>query len=1050
MKNQNCFASSFFNVKKIFSLGLSIFLLFALLVGSAFGAFYDDNSGDSWDDAFIIDSVEDWQSFVWYANRYGTDNKYYKLAADIDLTNVELQRRVSFGGYFDGQNHTIKISDDYSLFSEIGRNANISYDSEPIIKNLNVEGIIALESINEGGNQYLGGIIDRNVSGMIENCNFKGIIKVNNNNDGPLYLGGIVGEAYSPIKNCTFNGTIQVDNLDSVFLVVGGIAGSIRTNGRAFIENCKTISGSKISVLNAITADSEEYSLGKENSIAGGIVGMVISNKLDIVVANCKSEASVTGAFFNGGIAGSAEPSQLSNNKWPNNLPEIGRYETILVSGDGKSWETAYIIDSPERFKIINGKQVGNRSFGEDFSKGKYFKLESDIDLSSEDEYYQSGYKFNGHLDGQNHTIKINITNEGTFFSNFGSDSEGNELSSIIKNLNVEGTFAPNAKFIAYMNSGTLDNCHFKGTIIGTIIESNDLYSGGIVRSLGYYEGDEHKAVIKNCTFEGTVKATEKDYSINVGGIAGIVDTTGKIENCTVNSGSVIISNANTDDNFSDVGGIAGYVQTGAIIANCTSNAKIEGNAKYKGGIIGYIKEDEVNFFDRSRIYGNKWTGEYPEIGIDSYNPNIDPTSSDNEPNSNDINPTSQDNEPNSSDVKPEPVITLEKPVITTTKIPNGKLNTEYTPFQLTATGSKPIQWSALNLPDGISCNSSGLISGTPKKAGNFANVLISARNSAGTTNKSFSFYIENTSSNPSTNLGTSPEINNSLTLPAATVGQFYQHQFSATGTKPIKWSATNLPKGLNFSSSGLLSGIPETSGTFDIFVTAENSSGSSTKIFSLTVNSASVNPNTNSQDNTPEPSDDNNTEEQELADKIRTFFNQENDVPVKTFPSENLDMNNQPPSDWDYDLNGEVVAVFPEFQVTDNGIYLFTVSFDKTVKAGSSLIWYSSTENISEKSVSISDSETKNYIFLDENDDEMTFPIVKDINSIKVAVILEANKKYSPIISAVSENKNNTENTHINNINSSGGGGGCNSQFGFGIFSLLSVLIFRKSGKIK
>ena len=1079
MKNQNCFESSFFNVKKFFSLGLSIFLLFALLVGNAFGEFYDDNSGDSWDDAYIIDSAEDWLSFC----RYDTSNKYYKLASDIDLSNNQIYSNV-FEGYFDGQNHTITISGDeplfYRMFSDLISFDNM--DNMSIIKNLNVDGIISA-TYNKN---YIGGIVGAIFEGSIENCNFKGTIKVSksdsNDNEG---IGGIVGALEGGpviLKNNTFSGTIQLDaTTDDLDLYVGGIAGLERGRNDIFgdysgiIENCKTTSGSKISITNnTINADSEGSGA---YTFVGGIIGMTWSDCSHVI--NCISEASITGASYNGGIVGGTfdakEDLKLSNNIWPDNLPEIGYYEgSLFVSGDGKSWETAYVIDSPELFKYANRKLIRGVILNSNFSKGKYFKLESDIDLSSEDENYQSGYEFNGCLDGQNHTIKINIINRNNaFFSRFGSDSDGNEFSSIIKNLNVEGTLAPNASFIDYMYYGTLDNCHFKYAI-----ESNAWFSlwtsGGIVRGLGDGGGNEHKAIIRNCSFQGTVKATGGDYFFQratAGGIAGYVYATGKIENCTVNSGSVIISNyvANPDDNsdnnpdddeYSRAGGIAGYVETGAIIANCTSNAKIEGNAKYKGGIIGFIREgkrsnsDAVDFFDRSRIYGNHWTGEYPEIGIDSYNPNIEPTSSDNEPNSNDINPISPDNKPSSSDVNPEPVITIEKPVITTTKIPNGKLNTEYTPFQLTATGTTPIQWNALNLPDGITCNSSGLISGTPRKAGNFTNVLISARNSAGTTNKYFSFYIENAS----TNLGTSPEITDSLTLPAATVGQFYQHQFSATGTNPIKWSATNLPKGFNFSSSGLLSGIPETSGIFNnIFVTAENSSGSSTKIFSLTVNAASVNPNPISQDNSapepidnPELSDDDNIDEQELADKIRTFFNQESNVPVKNFPSENLNMNNQPPSDWDNDLNGEVVAVFPEIQVTDNGIYLFNVSFDKTVKAGSSLIWYSTTENISEKSVSISDTEAKDYVFLDENNNEMTFPIVKDINAIRVAVILEANKKYSPIISAVSENKNNSENNHIN---SSGGGGGCNSQFGFfkfGIFSLLLVLIFRKSDKIK
>lgn len=60
--------------------------------------------------------------------------------------------------------------------------------------------------------------------------------------------------------------------------------------------------------------------------------------------------------------------------------------------------------------------------------------------------------------------------------------------------------------------------------------------------------------------------------------------------------------------------------------------------------------------------------------------------------------------------------------------------------------------------------------------------------------------------------------------LPAATAGQSYSFQLSATGGSGTRyvWTGSGLPKGLTLSASGLISGTPEQSGTFQVNVTAK------------------------------------------------------------------------------------------------------------------------------------------------------------------------------------------------------------------------------------
>lgn len=398
----------------------------------------------------------------------------------------------------------------------------------------------------------------------------------------------------------------------------------------------------------------------------------------------------------------------------------------------------------------------------------------------------------------------------------------------------------------------------------------------------------------------------------------------------------------------------------------------------------------------------------------------------------------------NSSDPEPEPtpVITIVKPEITTSSIPNGKVNTAYSPFQLTATGTTPITWEAIDLPSGITCSKSGVLSGTPTRAGNFANVVIIASNSAGSTLKSFIFRIEE-----ATATVTRPSITTQNKLPSATVSEFYRQQFSASGTTPITWSASGLPKGLNFNSSGLMSGIPETSGKFNFSVSAKNSAGTDTKTFSITINAASTPTPTPEPDPTPEPINNDDFDE-EFANNMREFLGKENSTPVKNLSSENASINNnvEAPIYWDDENNGEIIALLPEIIVDTDGIYLLRVSFDETVEAGSNLKWYSFAQNANSASAKISEIEGEDYVFLDDDGNKIISPTINALNYMNVAVFFEANKKYSPVISAISKKNNNSNNNANNNNNntvtsSGGGGGGCN--FNFGILSAILALTF-------
>ncbi|MGD0890571.1 MAG: putative Ig domain-containing protein [Terracidiphilus sp.] len=77
---------------------------------------------------------------------------------------------------------------------------------------------------------------------------------------------------------------------------------------------------------------------------------------------------------------------------------------------------------------------------------------------------------------------------------------------------------------------------------------------------------------------------------------------------------------------------------------------------------------------------------------------------------------------------------------ITTALLPNGLLNSAYTPLTLAATGgsgnSANLSWSATGLPTGMSVSTAGVLSGTPTVGGSFS-VVITVADSVSKTNAS-------------------------------------------------------------------------------------------------------------------------------------------------------------------------------------------------------------------------------------------------------------------------------------------------------------------------
>lgn len=147
------------------------------------------------------------------------------------------------------------------------------------------------------------------------------------------------------------------------------------------------------------------------------------------------------------------------------------------------------------------------------------------------------------------------------------------------------------------------------------------------------------------------------------------------------------------------------------------------------------------------------------------------------------------------------------------------------------AGGLPPYQWSVTSgaLPAGVTLNPAGSISGAL----------------TGTVNANFTLQVRDSASNTAAQLfvwqskaGVAITNPNQMPLPSGVVGTPYSHQFSVSGgSSPFTWSLSGAPLGLTMSSTGLLSGTPTVAGTFSLFLTVNDSAGSSDVVpFTLTI----------------------------------------------------------------------------------------------------------------------------------------------------------------------------------------------------------------------
>jgi hypothetical protein len=175
---------------------------------------------------------------------------------------------------------------------------------------------------------------------------------------------------------------------------------------------------------------------------------------------------------------------------------------------------------------------------------------------------------------------------------------------------------------------------------------------------------------------------------------------------------------------------------------------------------------------------------------------------------------------------------------ISSPSLPSGTQSVNYSGSLQASGGTAPYTWtiSSGNLPNGLTLNSNGTISGTPAASGNFPFVATVRDTGSPAQIASVTIAISIVAAG-------APLTINSTSLPAGTQNQGYGTALNATGgNAPYTWSIISgvLPAGLGLASNtGIISGTPSVSNTASLSFQVVDSSSpaqSATTTLSLAV----------------------------------------------------------------------------------------------------------------------------------------------------------------------------------------------------------------------
>ena len=399
----------------------------------------------------------------------------------------------------------------------------------------------------------------------------------------------------------------------------------------------------------------------------------------------------------------------------------------------------------------------------------------------------------------------------------------------------------------------------------------------------------------------------------------------------------------------------------------------------------------------------------------------------------------------NDDDSIPTPSATIS--ITKDATLTSGTAGTYYTET-LTANVSNStaaVVWSSTNLPSWLTLNSStGQLTGKPTSAGTYT-FTVTATSGTATDTKTFSITIQ-----AATTPTPTPTVNITITkssLASGTTGASYNDMLTAN-ISGVTWSVSsgNLPAGLSLNSStGSITGIPTSAGSYTFTVKATSGAASATKQYTVIISAPATQP----------------TPVQQLQitytfpnGTVGTLYDDYVSISGGTAPYDCSKTGTLPPG-----LEISVMDIVEEnssgASFTGSGIVLHgtpiqagTYTFTVIVKDSQGTT-ASRTFTVNIASQNVPEPESFDPTPPEPEIDQTPTPVTEQ-NSGDNGTPSETEIDPTPTPvndgSGNNDSGNNASGTQTNNVSDSGGGGGgggCNS--GFGLLGLLALMLKRK-----
>ena len=521
---------------------------------------------------YLIKSSEHWNQLVDDVAAGTTyNNKFFRLEKDIAVTTMvgTDEDTNHFSGYFDGNGKTLTVN--YNTTEDYA--APFRFVECAVIRNLTVAGSITTSYIHAAG---LIGLATDNIysSTKIVNCRSNVTISSTFNGDG--YHSGFVAHNKGnilEIEGCIFDGQMlgsqtthcagfvgdnywnrDIRISQSLFaptkteMIISMTFANYSSNQEPKLTNCYSIPSYKNNQqvqIYSISADAnvtlekdggnpkiynvsgtEFYDIGMKYK------GVLYAKKDDMV----SLKLTHTGTAPEGKVFSYFDVSagSLTGNKTKGfvlKMPEgnvtiSACYEdpSALWSGkgDGESQETAYIIDSPERWnefaeKVKTG--IGNSKYAI-----AYYKLGADISVSTmvgTDEIM-----FGGHFDGNGKTLTLSYGTKAVPFNEEYCAPFRYVDGADIHNVIVDGNIYTASQRAAGLVGNSFGNTIIKdcrvSVILSSSVEGNGSH-GGIVANVNA------QSDITGCAFNGQLLGPNTTHC---GGLAGWTEMELNFTNC--------------------------------------------------------------------------------------------------------------------------------------------------------------------------------------------------------------------------------------------------------------------------------------------------------------------------------------------------------------------------------------------------------------------------------------------------------------------------------------------------------------------------------------